>query len=233
MRIVMKISGEALKNGSNISSSSLDKVLSEVKDISSKHELIIVCGGGNFWRGRNDLAIKSAISDQIGMLSTVMNSIAINSYFNENNISTTCYSAFEVPGIIKKQNVYDVERDLKEGKIVILGGGLGIPNLSTDMTTVSKAVEYSADLILMAKNIDAIYDRDPKEKDAKKLDEITHEQLLEMSLKQGASSLMILDIEALAKLAKYKVPMYVYNSNMIKNIDEVLKGKEGTRVITN
>ena len=101
------------------------------------------------------------------------------------------------------------------------------------MTTVSKAVEYSADLILMAKNIDAIYDRDPKEKDAKKLDEITHEQLLEMSLKQGASSLMILDIEALAKLAKYKVPMYVYNSNMIKNIDEVLKGKEGTRVITN
>lgn len=233
MRIIMKISGEALKNENNISSNNLNNLLKEIKQIKENNELILVCGGGNFWRGRNDLAIKSVISDQIGMLSTVMNAIAINSYFNENNILSTCYSAFEVSGIIKKQNVYDVEKDLKEGKIVILGGGLGIPNLSTDMTTVSKAVEYSADLILMAKNIDAIYDRDPKEKDAKKLDEITHEQLLEMSLKQGASSLMILDIEALAKLAKYKVPMYVYNSNMIKNIDEVIKGKEGTRVITN
>ena len=233
MRIIMKISGEALKNENNISSNNLNNLLKEIKQIKENNELILVCGGGNFWWGRNDLAIKSVISDQIGMLSTVMNAIAINSYFNENNILSTCYSAFEVSGIIKKQNVYDVEKDLKEGKIVILGGGLGIPNLSTDMTTVSKAVEYSADLILMAKNIDAIYDRDPKEKDAKKLDEITHEQLLEMSLKQGASSLMILDIEALAKLAKYKVPMYVYNSNMIKNIDEVIKGKEGTRVITN
>ena len=233
MRIIMKISGEALKNENNISSNNLNNLLKEIKQIKENNELILVCGGGNFWRGRNDLAIKSVISDQIGMLSTVMNAIAINSYFNENNILSTCYSAFEVSGIIKKQNVYDVEKDLKEGKIVILGGGLGIPNLSTDMTTVSKAVEYSADLILMAKNIDAIYDRDPKEKDAKKLDEITHEQLLEMSLKQGASSLMILDIEALAKLAKYKVPMYVYNSNMIKNIDEVIKGKEGTRFITN
>ena len=187
MRIVMKISGEALKNGSNISSSSLDKVLSEVKDISSKHELIIVCGGGNFWRGRNDLNIDSVISDQVGMLATVMNAIALQSYFNLNGVSASCYSSFEVSGIIKKDNFSDVN---------------------------------------------AIYDRDPKLDGARRIKELSHLELFNMSVGQGVSSLMILDIEAMAKLVKYEIPMYVYNSNMVSNLDDVLSGKVGTRVIT-
>ncbi len=231
MRIVMKISGEALKSDSNISGSNLDKVLSEVKDIASKHELIMVCGGGNFWRGRNDFNIDSVISDQVGMLATVMNAIALQSYLNLNGVSASCYSSFEVPGIIKKDNYSDVNADLKAGKVVIFGGGLGIPNLSTDMTTVSKACEYDADLILMAKNVDAIYDRDPKLEGAKRINKLSHLELFNMSVGQGASSLMILDIEAMAKLVKYEIPMYVYNSNMVSNLDDVLLGKVGTRVI--
>ncbi len=230
MRIVMKISGEALKDDSNISEDSLKKVFTIVKQLCKRHEIILVCGGGNFWRGRNNLKINNIVSDHIGMLATAMNAIAINSYFNLNGINSNCYSAFEIPGIIKKDNVLDINKELKMGNVIILGGGLGIPNLSTDMTTVSKAVEYQADLILMAKNIDAIYNKDPKEKDAIKLKELTHEQLFNMSLKQGASSLMILDIEALAKLVKYKIPMFVYNPNLIKNIDDVIKGKIGTKV---
>ena len=118
------------------------------------------------------------------------------------------------------------------GKVIVLGGGLGVPNLSTDMTTVSKGIEYGADLILMSKNIDAIYDKDPKEEDAKKISELSHEELLKMSLNQGVSSLTVLDLEALVELVKHKIPLYVYNSGSITNIKEVLEGKSGTRVIT-
>lgn len=232
MRIIMKISGEALKENSNISSNSLRKVLNEVKEISSKHEVMIVCGGGNFWRGRNDLEINNVISDQVGMLATVMNAISICSYFNQNGVDSSCYGSFEIPGIIRKDNLYDVNRDLGNKKVVIFGGGLGIPNLSTDMTTVSKACEYNADVILMAKNVDAIYDRNPKEEGAKKISEISHDDLLKTSLKQGSSSLMILDIEALAKLAKFKIPMYVYNPNKIDNMNDIILGEKGTKVIT-
>lgn len=232
MRIVIKISGEALKNDYNISEDTLGKLYRDILEIKKDNEIIIVCGGGNFWRGRNKLSISGVISDQVGMLGTVMNAIAINSYLNVKGISSSCYSAFDIPGIIKKSNINDVNKDLSEGKVIILGGGLGVPNLSTDMTTVSKAVEYNADLILMAKNIDAIYDKDPKFDDAVKIDEISHEELLNMSLKQGISSLMVLDLEALFTLAKHKIPMYVYNSNTIDSINDVIDGTKGTRVIT-
>ena len=100
------------------------------------------------------------------------------------------------------------------------------------MTTVSKGIEYNVDLILMAKNIDGVYDKDPKIKDAKKIDEISHEELLKMSLKQGLSSLMILDAEALIELAKHKIPLYIYSSKSINSIKEVLNGEKGTKVIT-
>lgn len=232
MRIVIKVSGESLKKDYNISEENLEKIYKDILEIKKDNELIIVCGGGNFWRGRNKLSINKVISDEVGMLGTIMNAITINSYLNNKGISSSCYSAFEVPGIIKKSNINDVNKELSEGKVIILGGGLGVPNLSTDMTTVSKAIEYNADLILMSKNIDAIYDKDPKLEDAKRISEITHEELLNMSLKQGISSLMILDVEALVELAKHKIPTYVYSANVINNIEDVLKGKEGTRVIT-
>ena len=232
MRIVIKISGEALKGENGLSDTAIEKICSDVKELKKDNELILVVGGGNFWRGRNKLNIASTTSDYIGMLATVMNSLAISSYLNEQVLSSTAYSAFDVTGIIEKAEPYEVEKDLKEGKIVVFGGGLGIPNLSTDMTTVSKAIEYKADLILMSKNIDAIYDKDPKLEGAKKIKVISHEELLDMSLKQGIDSLMVLDLEALTSLAKHKIPLYVYNSNKIKNIQEVFDNKEGTKVVS-
>ena len=194
--------------------------------------MIVIPGVGNFWRGRNELSINKVISDQIGMLGTIMNSLAISSYLNERGVSSVCYGAFDVSGIIKKANLNDINNDLKDGKVIILGGGLGVPNFSTDMTTVSKAIEYNADLILMSKNIDAVYDQDPSNPFAKKIEKISHQELLDISLKQGISSLTILDLEALVELVKYKIPVYIYSANSVNNIKEVLEGKKGTRVIT-
>lgn len=232
MRIVLKVSGESLKGINNIDSRGLNKLYNDIKELIVNNELIIVVGGGNFWRGRNDLDINSSISDYIGMLGTVMNSLAISSYLNEKGICTKCYGAFEIEGIIKKGIFYDVENDLASGKVIVFGGGLGIPNLSTDMTTVSKAIEYNADLILMAKNVGGVFDKDPSLDDSHIIKQMTHDELLNLSISMGTSNLLVLDIEALASLAKHKIPLYIYGLNEAYGIDDVINGKCGTKIIS-
>lgn len=232
MRVVLKISGESLSGNGCIDSVMLDRVLTQVKELSLDNEVILVVGGGNFWRGRNDLNINKVISDNIGMLATVMNGMAICSYLNNNGVKSRCYGSFDVSGMVERENVSSVLSDLSNGYVVVFGGGLGIPNLSTDMTTISKAISYDASLILMAKNVDGVYDKDPKKFDAKKFDVLTHQELFDLSIKQGASSLMILDIEALAALVKHKIPMYIYNSSDVNCLNDVISGKIGTKIIS-
>lgn len=232
MRVVLKISGESLSGNGCIDSIMLDRVLAQVKELSLDNEVILVVGGGNFWRGRNDLNINKVISDNIGMLATVMNGMAICSYLNNNGVKSRCYGSFDVSGMVERENVSSVLSDLSNGYVVVFGGGLGIPNLSTDMTTISKAISYDASLILMAKNVDGVYDKDPKKFDAKKFDVLTHQELFDLSIKQGASSLMILDIEALAALVKHKIPMYIYNSSDVDSLNDVIEGKVGTKVVS-
>ena len=232
MRVVLKISGESLSGNGCIDSLMLDRVLTQVKELSLDNEVILVVGGGNFWRGRNDLNINKVVSDNIGMLATVMNGMAISSYLNECGIKSRCYGSFDVSGMVLRENVSSVLDDLSNGYVVVFGGGLGVANLSTDMTTVSKAISYDADFILMAKNVDGVYDKDPKKFDAKKFDILTHQELFDLSIKQGASSLMILDIEALAALVKHKIPMYIYNSSDINNLNDVIDGNVVTKVVS-
>ena len=234
MRILMKVSGEALKNGNNISSNMLEILIKDVKKLKKAgHEIIIVVGGGNFWRGRNDLDISSVVSDHVGMLATVMNAISINDYFNNNNLMSSCYSAFACDGIVKKYHYQDVIGKLNQNEVIILGGGTGVPNFSTDMITIEKALELNADFILMAKNIDGIYDKDPKIDAAKKLKEITHEELFLNQIKQGVGSLGVIDFEAMASLVKCKIPLYIYDAKDEKGIDNFINNKPtGTFVIT-
>lgn len=234
MRVVVKISGEVLKEDNNICDSMLKKILDDVKLLKqNNYDAILVVGGGNFWRGRNNLDIDSIISDQIGMLATIMNSLAINNYLNNNGIISNVFSAFEVDGITKKYNEYDVNKALKKNKVIVLGGGLGIPNFSTDMVTIEKAVQLKADMIIMAKNIDGIYDKDPKENDAKKISEITHEQVLLNQIKVGIDKQGVMDFEALATLAKHKIPLYLYSAKDKDGLKAIInKENRGTLVIT-
>ena len=232
MRVVLKISGESLSGNGCIDSLMLDRVFTQVKELSLDNEVILVVGGGNFWRGRNDLNINKVVSDNIGMLATVMNGMAISSYLNECGIKSRCYGSFDVSGMVLRENVSSVLDDLSNGYVVVFGGGLGVANLSTDMTTVSKAISYDADFILMAKNVDGVYDNDPRKFDAKKFDVLTHQELFDLSIKQGASSLMILDIEALAALVKHRIPMYIYNSSGVSSICDVIGGKVGTKIVS-
>ncbi len=108
MRIVLKVSGESLKGDSNIDTKKIEKICSEIREIGKDNELLVVVGGGNFWRGRNSLNISSATSDYMGMLGTIMNALAMESYLNKDEVIATCYSAFEVLGVVKKAILSDV-----------------------------------------------------------------------------------------------------------------------------
>lgn len=233
MRIVLKISGESLKNEDLLSNDMLDKVFNDIKTLKEdNHQIILILGGGNFWRGRINLNISNPISDRIGMLATVMNGLALNDYLNKNQIASSHYSAFDICGMVEKYNYDRVEDDLKNDKVVIFSGGLGVPNFSTDMNTVEKAIEFNADMILMSKNIDAIYDKDPKEKDAQPLKVISHEELLNNQIKFGINKQGVMDIEAMIALGKAKIPLYLYGTKSNFNLKDIENNETGTKVIS-
>lgn len=234
MRVALKISGEALKEESPISSTMLESVYNDVKHILSlNHRVILVCGGGNFWRGRNKLDINNVISDQIGMLATNMNALAINDYLNNKGISSNVYSAFLVEEFIKKYEKEEVLKDLEDNKVVVLGGGLGRPHISTDLTIVKRAEELEADIIIMAKNIDGVYDKDPKEKDAKKYDIISHKEMLDNQIKVGKDKQGVMDYPAMELLCETKTTVYLYNAKNTNGIVDIFNGNNpGTMIET-
>ena len=225
MRVVLKISGESLSGNGCIDSLMLDRVLAQVKELSLDNEVILVVGGGNFWRGRNDLDINKVVSDNIGMLATVMNAMAISSYLNKCGVKSKCYGSFDIPGMIEKENVSSVLSDLSNKYVIVFGGGLGVPNLSTDMTTVSKAISYNASYILMAKNVDGVYDKDPaKYPDAKRFDKISIDEVVEKQLG-------VIDLFASCLLMEHRIPMRIFSLNEENSISNSLTDKfNGTEV---
>lgn len=226
MRIILKISGEYLKGDNNISNSRLEKVLNNIKELKDDNELLIVVGGGNFWRGRNDLDIDDNVSDYLGMLGTSMNALAISSYLNNKGIDSTCYNSFLIENIISKEDFDKVLADLNNKKIVVFGGGLGYGGITTDMTTITLAERYNSDLILMAKNIDGIYDKDPKEDGAQKLNTVTVERLCQIL----NNNYTLFDKAFIDKLKEYKIEVYVYHAEKVESIKEVIDGKSGTKI---
>ena len=233
MKIVMKISGESLKENDNLSDTMLERIYQDVKKlVSDKHQLLLIVGGGNFWRGRNKIKINQSTSDQIGMLATAMNRLALSDYLNNKKITTTIYSAFNIEGLAEKYNYHKVINDLNNKKVVVLVGGLGVPNFSTDMNTVEKAIEFNADMIIMAKNVEAIYDKDPREKDARKYSIITHEELFLNQIKNGLTTQGVMDLEAMAALCKYKIPLYLYCAKNERAVIDFNKENSGTKVIS-
>lgn len=232
MNIVLKVSGEALKEESPLSNKMLSKILNDVKYIKNKgHNVIIIPGGGNFWRGRNKLDIDNAISDEIGMLSTNMNALAITSFLNNNNINTKVYSTFLIENFIEKYDKEKVLNDLNNNYVIVLGGGLGRPFISTDLTTVTRANELNSDMIIMAKNIDYVYDKDPKEQDAKKYEKISHKELLDNQNKVGKDKTGVMDYEALLYINKTKPTIYLYNAKNENGIIDILNGKNPGTII--
>ena len=184
---MLKISGEALA-GSNrfgINEDMLKKVAAQIKDVRSMGvEVAVVVGGGNFWRGRTSKSMDRATADYMGMLATVMNSMALQDAFEAEGIPTRVQTAIEMREVAEPYVRRKAISHLEHGKVVIFGAGTGNPFFSTDTTAALRAAEIDAEVILLAKKVDAVYSADPElDPNAVRYESLTHKEVLEKDLK--------------------------------------------------
>lgn len=195
-RILLKISGEALSGdkGHGFEADSLVKVARQIKAVSDLGvEVGIVVGGGNIWRGRQSMNIDRTAADYMGMLATVINALAVSESLISEGVDAVVLTSLAITGVGEPFNFKNVDKYLKEGKIVVFGGGTGNPYFSTDTGASLRAVEIGADALLLAKNIDGIYDSDPKiNPNAKKFDEISYDEYVSLGLKAMDTSAVIM-----------------------------------------
>ena len=186
-RVLLKISGEALAGSDHfgISEEMTRKVAKEVKQIHDLGvEVAIVVGGGNFWRGRTSKDMDRATADYMGMLATVMNSLALQDAFLALGVSAKVATAIEMREIAEPYARRRAISHLEHKDIVIFGAGTGNPFFSTDTAAALRAAEVDADVILLAKNIDGVYDSDPNiNPKAVMFKELSHMDLVEKDLK--------------------------------------------------
>ncbi len=205
-RILLKISGEALAGDAHrgLDFAVIDSVCAVIKQCRELGaQIAVVIGGGNFWRGVKDGADKMQRShaDSMGMLATVMNSIAVGDALERHGVPTRVLTAVEMPKFAEYFTHDLADRYLSEGKAVIFGCGTGNPYFSTDTGAVLRGVEIGADAILLAKNVDGIYSADPNlDPTAVKFDELTYDEVLERHLKATDTTAMTLAMDNHMKL---------------------------------
>ena len=185
----------------------------------------VVIGGGNFWRGRTSENIDRTKADQIGMLATIMNCIYVSEICRAEGMQTAVLTPFECSSFTKLFSKDRANKYFDRGMVVFFAGGTGHPYFSTDTGVVLRAVEVEAEVILLAKAIDGVYDDDPKKNPAaKKYDEVTIDEVI-------AKNLQVVDMTASILARDNKMPMLVFGLNEENSIVNTVKGKfNGTKV---
>ena len=227
-RILLKLSGEALAGDKKMGfdEATVKGVALQVKElVDSGIQVGIVTGGGNFWRGRSSENIDRTKSDQIGMLATVMNCIYVSEIFRSVGMKTSVLTPFECGAFTKLFSKDRANKYFEKGMVVFFAGGTGHPYFSTDTGVVLRAVEVEAEVILLAKSIDGVYDSDPKANPAaKKYDEISIDEVI-------ANNLQVVDMTASILARDNKMPMWVFGLNEENSIVNTVNGKfTGTKV---
>lgn len=230
-RILLKLSGESLSgnNGFGIDYhkvSNISKAIKECYDFGV--EIGIVVGGGNFWRGRNNSSMDRTRADHIGMLATVMNSLALADALEESGIDVRVQTSVSMQTIAEPYIRNKAIRHLQKGRVVIFGGGTGSPYFSTDTAASLRAAEIGADVIFKATIVDGVYDCDPnKNENAKKYDKISLTNVM-------VDGLNVMDMTAAAMCKDNHIPMLVFNINNPDNIIKAILGDNiGTLVESN
>ncbi len=228
-RILLKLSGEALAGDrkTGFDEDTVRNVALQVKQlVDSKVQVGIVIGGGNFWRGRSSENIDRTKADQIGMLATVMNCIYVSEIFRSVGMLTSIFTPFVCGSFTEVFSKDRANECFTQGKVVFFAGGTGHPYFSTDTGVVLRAVEVDADVILLAKSIDGVYDDDPsKNPAAKKYDEVTIDEVI-------ARNLQVVDMTASILARDNKMPMWVFGMNEENSIVNAMNGGfSGTKVL--
>ena len=227
-RVLLKLSGEALagEKKTGFDEATVIEVAKQIRTIAEEGlEIGIVIGGGNFWRGRTSETIDRNKADQIGMLATVMNCIYVSDICRYLGLKTEIFTPFVCGAFTSLYSKDAVEASFAQGKIVFFAGGTGHPYFSTDTGVVLRAIEVEADVILLAKAIDGVYDDDPaKNPAAKKYDEVSIHEVIEKNLQ-------VVDMTASILARDNKMPMWVFGLNEKDSIVNTVKGNfTGTKV---
>ena len=225
-RIVIKLSGEALagKNGFGIDPPTVQRICEAIKEVFEKDvEIAIVVGGGNFWRGRFGEGMVKATADYMGMLSTVINALALQDALEQMDVPARVQTAIEMKEIAEPYIRRKAVRHLEKKRVVIFAAGTGNPFFTTDTTASLRAAEIDAEIILLAKSVDAVYDDDPElNPNAKKYDELTYIDVINQGLK-------VMDTTAITLCMDNDIPILVFGLDEPGNI---LKAVEGERIGT-
>ena len=228
-RIVLKLSGEALagEQGFGINPDVVEEFAKEIAALakSTDLEIAIVVGGGNLWRGLagSNQGMDRATADYMGMLATVMNSLALQDALEQAGVDTRVQTAIEMQEIAEPYIRRRAIRHLEKKRIVIFGAGLGKPYFSTDTTAALRAAEIEADAILMAKKFaDGVYDSDPKTNpNAVKFDELTYNEIITKELK-------VMDATSTTLCKDNNIPIIVFSMDIPGNITKAAKGEDGS-----
>lgn len=227
-RILLKLSGEALAGDKKqgFDEPTVRAVALQVKQlVDAKTQVGIVIGGGNFWRGRTSENIDRTKADQIGMLATVMNCIYVSEIFRSVGMMTNILTPFECGSFTKLFSKDRANKYFEKGMVVFFAGGTGHPYFSTDTGVVLRAIEVEADVILLAKAVDGVYDDDPRSNpDAKKYDEVSIQEVIDKNLQ-------VVDMTASILARDNRMPMWVFGLNEENSIVNAVNGKfNGTKV---
>ena len=227
-RILLKLSGEALagEKKSGIDDDVVRTITSKIKEVSDLGvQVAIVVGGGNFWRGRSSEKMDRVTADHMGMLATLMNSLALSDALEQHGAITRVLSAIDVRQMAEPYIRKRAVRHLEKGRIVIFACGTGNPYFSTDTGAALRATEIGADIMLKATMVDGVYDKDPNVYPyAVRYEKVTHDEVL-------SSNLKVMDATAAALCRDNKTKIYVFSMEDPDNIVRVVKGENiGTLV---
>lgn len=231
-RVLLKLSGEALmgKNAFGIEPSVLERLTSEIKQIiASGIQLGIVIGGGNIFRGAalQQAGVERVTADQIGMLATVINALAMREALENIGIQTRIMSAIPMSGIVDHYDRRKAIHQMQVGRVIIFAAGTGNPLVTTDSAASLRGIEVAADVVLKATNVDGIYTADPaKNPDSEKYTTISYQEALKKELG-------VMDLAAFCQCRDYGMPIRVFNINIPGALVRVAHGDNEGTLVTN
>lgn len=221
-RVLIKLSGESLSgpDGFGVDSSSAEKVAKQIQEVKDAGvEVAIVVGGGNFFRGRNGANIDRATADYMGMLATVMNGLSLQDALISIGCKSKLMTAIEIRDMAEGYSRRKALDYLEDGYVVIFGGGIGSPFFTTDTAASLRASEIGADVLLLAKSIDAVYSADPKQDpNATRYSDLSYMDVIEQNL-----SVMDLTAVTLCKDNNLKIYLFGFSDN--GNLMKVVNGE--------
>ena len=231
-RVLLKLSGEAFAGGGGlgVDPDTVQTIARQIAEVATKGvQVAVVIGGGNYFRGAqlSERGMDRSRADYMGMLGTVMNCLALQDFLEKQGIPARVQTAIAMGQVAEPYTPLRAIRHMEKGRVVVFGAGLGVPFFSTDSCAAQRALEIDAQVVLMAKGVDGVYDADPKTNpNAKKFDLLSHHEVLTRGLK-------VADATAISLCQDNKLPIQVFNLLVEGNIARAVRGEKiGTLITT-